>query len=386
MHGRAGRHCSTWIARSSMRIWTRENSIASFVEFVALARELGIQVEILSDGLDYAIHKILARYDLDGLPVTSNKLDAVAERRWKLAFPNASTECRVASGTCKCACSVNARSCRQAGVADRRRRVGFLRRPRRRLRLRQRQTDRALHRQQHRARADHGFFRRHRVDAVAHRWQLNGQRTTHSFAGYRLSCVKLQLPVRPVFSNVDRDAALLADEAKYCSFGDTVHYSEPPKIFDALRRQLSVRRPRHAVPRSADVVFGGQFRLRQPAPQRRVEAPDRHAAASRQPISASDQDRARQSGRAGREEEMGPQRPRAFQRRRLAGGRRFAQARAQCQQRQKPDVRVRRRLSRPHARRLGDHLVAIAIAAATAISATARSSSSSRITSAARKA
>ena len=28
------------------------------------------------------------------------------------------------------------------------------------------------------------------------------------------------------------DATLLADEAKYCSFGDTVHYVEPPKIFD----------------------------------------------------------------------------------------------------------------------------------------------------------
>ena len=27
------------------------------------------------------------------------------------------------------------------------------------------------------------------------------------------------------------DAQLLADESKYCSFGDTVHYSEPPKIF-----------------------------------------------------------------------------------------------------------------------------------------------------------
>src|SRR5260221_165787 len=25
---------------------------------------------------------------------------------------------------------------------------------------------------------------------------------------------------------------LLADEATYCSFGDTVHYQEPPKIFD----------------------------------------------------------------------------------------------------------------------------------------------------------
>jgi len=27
-------------------------------------------------------------------------------------------------------------------------------------------------------------------------------------------------------------AALLADEAKYCSFGDTVHYTDPPKLFD----------------------------------------------------------------------------------------------------------------------------------------------------------
>lgn len=27
------------------------------------------------------------------------------------------------------------------------------------------------------------------------------------------------------------DAALLADEETWCSFGDTVHYSDPPKIF-----------------------------------------------------------------------------------------------------------------------------------------------------------
>ena len=31
---------------------------------------------------------------------------------------------------------------------------------------------------------------------------------------------------------IERDAALLADEARYCSFGDTVHYAEPPKIFE----------------------------------------------------------------------------------------------------------------------------------------------------------
>ena len=55
--------------------------------------------------------------------------------------------------------------------------------------------------------------------------------------------------------------------------------------------------------------------------------------------------------------EVRPQGPRAFQRRRLAGGRRFAQARAQRLERQEPDVRLRGRLSRPHARRVGDHLV-----------------------------
>ena len=32
-------------------------------------------------------------------------------------------------------------------------------------------------------------------------------------------------------SYVIDDAQLLADEAKYCSFGDTVHYVDPPKIF-----------------------------------------------------------------------------------------------------------------------------------------------------------
>ena len=30
----------------------------------------------------------------------------------------------------------------------------------------------------------------------------------------------------------ETDADLLADEARYCSFGDTVHYADPPKIFE----------------------------------------------------------------------------------------------------------------------------------------------------------
>ena len=65
------------------------------------------------------------------------------------------------------------------------------------------------------------------------------------------------------------EAELLALEALYCSHGDTVHYTDPPKIFETLRRLLPVRREGPPVPRSADVVLGGEFRLRQPAPQRR---------------------------------------------------------------------------------------------------------------------
>ena len=49
--------------------------------------------------------------------------------------------------------------------------------------------------------------------------------------------------------------------------------------------------------------------------------------------------------------------PRAFQRRRQPGDRGQPEARAQLHEGQEPDVRLRGRLSRPHARRLGDHLV-----------------------------
>lgn len=74
----------------------------AFPEFVRRMHAMGIHVEILSDGLDYAIRTILARNGLDWLPVTSNRLQPVAEREWRLEFPNASSKCRVASGTCKC--------------------------------------------------------------------------------------------------------------------------------------------------------------------------------------------------------------------------------------------------------------------------------------------
>jgi 2,3-diketo-5-methylthio-1-phosphopentane phosphatase len=74
----------------------------AFAEFVRVAQAGGAQVEVLSDGLDYAIRTILGRHGLDWLPITSNRLEPAGERRWRLEFPNASPACRVASGTCKC--------------------------------------------------------------------------------------------------------------------------------------------------------------------------------------------------------------------------------------------------------------------------------------------
>ena len=51
------------------------------------------------------------------------------------------------------------------------------------------------------------------------------------------------------------DATLLADEAKYCSFGDTVHYVNPPKIFDGCEGSYMYDK-NNTISGFADVVFG----------------------------------------------------------------------------------------------------------------------------------
>ena len=92
----------------------------AFPDFVRAAQAQGLHVEILSDGLDYAIRTILAHNAIDHLPITANRLETAGARDWRLAFPNASATCAAASGTCKCA-----RAARfQAGpAASRRKRV-----------------------------------------------------------------------------------------------------------------------------------------------------------------------------------------------------------------------------------------------------------------------
>ena len=81
----------------------------AFPAFAAKARELGLPLRIVSDGLDYAIERILARYDLDDLPLAANHLrPATPPQRWQLSSPFQATGCR--SGTCKCACVEQARA------------------------------------------------------------------------------------------------------------------------------------------------------------------------------------------------------------------------------------------------------------------------------------
>ncbi len=76
---------------------------AGFMAFIELAREQNVDVQIISDGLDYSIERILRRHDLADLPVVANHLVQVTERRWRLEFPHYRTSCRQASGNCKCA-------------------------------------------------------------------------------------------------------------------------------------------------------------------------------------------------------------------------------------------------------------------------------------------
>ena len=73
-----------------------------FPAFVTLAHQLGCELLVVSDGLDYAIRRILGRHGLNHLPIMANRLEAVGESRWRLAFPHASDGCAKGSGTCKC--------------------------------------------------------------------------------------------------------------------------------------------------------------------------------------------------------------------------------------------------------------------------------------------
>lgn len=73
-----------------------------FPAFVAQARHLGCELLVVSDGLDYAIRRVLGRHRLGHLPIMANRLELIGGDRWRLAFPHATDSCAKGSGTCKC--------------------------------------------------------------------------------------------------------------------------------------------------------------------------------------------------------------------------------------------------------------------------------------------
>jgi 2-hydroxy-3-keto-5-methylthiopentenyl-1-phosphate phosphatase len=73
-----------------------------FAGFVAAAQANGMHIQVVSDGIDYAISHVLARHGLGHLEVIANRLVQTGPRRWHLESPWASTRCERASGNCKC--------------------------------------------------------------------------------------------------------------------------------------------------------------------------------------------------------------------------------------------------------------------------------------------
>ena len=73
-----------------------------FIRFVQEAKALGIKVQVVSDGIDYAIRHVLERNGLGDLEVIANHLVQTGERSWRLDSPWASNHCARASGNCKC--------------------------------------------------------------------------------------------------------------------------------------------------------------------------------------------------------------------------------------------------------------------------------------------
>ncbi len=80
----------------------------AFPAFVRAARRAGHELSIVSDGLDYAIRRILARHGLTDIPIHANHLIQDGPRSWRLESPFADKSCRVDSGTCKCVCAQKA--------------------------------------------------------------------------------------------------------------------------------------------------------------------------------------------------------------------------------------------------------------------------------------
>lgn len=76
-----------------------------FAGFFQYCEGHGQKLLIVSDGMDYAIRRILARHNLGAIPVIANRLVFLGGDTYKLEFPYGDPGC--GSGVCKCRVSGN---------------------------------------------------------------------------------------------------------------------------------------------------------------------------------------------------------------------------------------------------------------------------------------
>ena len=74
--------------------------VDGFGEFTRYCAALGLDLLVVSDGIDYAIKRILSGNGLGAVPVIANRLRFHGESGYRLEFPYGSPGCR--SGVCKC--------------------------------------------------------------------------------------------------------------------------------------------------------------------------------------------------------------------------------------------------------------------------------------------
>lgn len=72
-----------------------------FITFVEQQKN-DFSVQIVSDGLDYAINYILKCHGCGVVPIAANKFYPIYRCHWKIDFPYSSPSCVTASGNCKC--------------------------------------------------------------------------------------------------------------------------------------------------------------------------------------------------------------------------------------------------------------------------------------------
>lgn len=74
-----------------------------FASFVAHCEQApNVALTIVSDGIDYAVRRILDHYALSRLRIRANTLVSLPDNRYRLDFPYAAAQCAAQAGTCKC--------------------------------------------------------------------------------------------------------------------------------------------------------------------------------------------------------------------------------------------------------------------------------------------